>query len=321
MPFPEHIERVLVAYGLPGDTKEALYALYLGLGDEVLEVFGDIAEGAASVASLRPEDTEGIRERVVERYLTRNHPKWVRGEPTASLWHPRAAEGRASGLAVPLGELPEPARRVVGDDQPLPDGMLMLGRNAHFGGRADTISFDIVARELGDALLFGKAAGQQHTLPGSAGETSGTFDGTRGVALLWEVQPNVYKPSGERNRDIARLYRRHRNWHVVTLASALEWLALQQCTAFIVRGAALSITHEVNPAKPVSADIAAMHDRTVERVVPAAAATLREPSDEDERTLLDSSVMNHALRQHVLRHGAAGMLWRIEWNAGVTELL
>ena len=42
------------------------------------------------------------------------------------------------------------------------------------------------------------------------------------VALLWEVQPNVYKPAGERNRGIAKLYRRHRNWHVITLVSALQ---------------------------------------------------------------------------------------------------
>jgi hypothetical protein len=311
MPFPDHIETILTAYRVAGDTKAALYDLYLSLGDEVLEVFGDIAEMSASVASLRPEDTGTIRARVVERYLTRNHARWTAGQPTASLWHPRVAEGRASGLAMPLGEAPEAARRAVGEGQSAPDGFLMLGRNAHFGGRADTISFDIVASSLDDALALARADGQQHTLPGSAGETSGTFDSLRNLALLWEVQPNVYKPAGERNRGIARLYRRHRNWHLATLASALEWLGQQRCTTFILRGEALAATHEVNPEKPLSPTIVALHDRTVEQVARALALTLDEPSELDGLQLLDSAVMNHALRQHVLRHGAAEAVWRV----------
>ncbi|MBV8519121.1 MAG: hypothetical protein JO197_17125 [Acidobacteria bacterium] len=311
MSFPEHLDRILNAYGVAADTKAALYDLYLSLGDEVLEVFSDIAETSASVASLRPEDTTTIRARVVERYLARNHPRWTAGQPTASLWHPRVAEGRASGLAIPLGEPPEAARRAVGEGQSVPDGFLMLGRNAHLGGRADTISFDLVATSLDDALALARAEGQQHTLPGSAGETSGTFDSQRGLALLWEVQPNVYKPAGERNRAIARLYRRHRNWHLATLASALDWLAQQRCTTFILRGDALAATHEVNPEKPLSPAIAALHDRTVERVTRALALTLEAPSPLDELQLLDSAVMNHALRRHVLQHGAAGAVWRV----------
>ena len=321
MPFPPHIDKILVAYGVPADTKAALYDLYVSLGDEVLEVFGDLAENVASVTLLRPEDTLVIRERVVERYLRRNHPRWVEGQPTASLWHPREAEGRASGLATPLGQIPESARRAVGEAQPIADGILMLGRNAHYGGRIETISFDVVARELDDAIALGKAAGQQHTLPGSAGETSGTFDSIRGVALLWEVQPNVYKPAGERNRAIARLYRRHRNWHLVTLAAALEWLAAQRCTTFILCGSALAVTHEVNPEKPVSDDIAEFHDRTVDRVIAALGASLAHLTNEDELTLLDSIVMNHALRKHVLQHGANGSVRRVVWNVTTSTLL
>ena len=316
MSFPEHLDRILNAYGVAADTKSALYDLYLSLGDEVLEVFGDLAEGAASVASLRPVDTEAIRGRVVERYLTRSHPRWTAGEPTASLWHPRVAEGRASGLAMPLGLVPDAARRAVGEGQSVPDGFLMLGRNAHMGGRADTISFDIVATSLDDALALARAEGQQHTLPGSAGETSGTLDSQRNLALLWEVQPNVYKPSGARNRAIARLYRRHRNWHLATLASALDWLAQQRCTTFVVRGDALAVTHELNPEKPLSPTIVALHDRTVGQVARALALTLEVPSDLDELLLLDSAVMNHSLRQHVLRHGAAGAVWRIRRDEG-----
>jgi hypothetical protein len=311
MPFPSHIDRVLTAYAIRADTKAALYDLYLSMGDAVLEVFADLAEGVTAATSLEPDDTLTIREQVVRRFLARNHPRWLEGKPTASLWHPREAEGRASGAAVPLGELPEVARTIAGDGQPVPDGVLILGRNAHFGGRAETISFDVVPRELDDAVAVGTAAGQQHTIPGSVGETSGTFDSPYNIALIWEVQPNVYKPAGERNRAIAKIYRRHRNWHLVTLASALHWLAAQGASTFILRGSALAVTHEVNPDKPVSETIAAHHDRTVAQIVQALGATLTEPTAEDELLLVESSVMNHALRKHVLKEGAAGAMWRV----------
>jgi hypothetical protein len=309
--FPPHIEHVLTTYGIRAETKAALYDLYLSMGGEVLEVFADLADGVTSATMLEPDDTLTIREQVVERYLRRNHARWLEGMPTPSLWHPRVAEGRAAGAVVPQGELPASARQVIGADQPLPDGVLVLGRNAHYGGRAETISFDVVARDLDDALAIAKAAGQQHTVPGSVGSTSGTFDGEHRLALLWEVQPNVYKPSGDRNRAIARVYRRHRNWHLITLAAALEWLAAQNATIWILRGNALAITHEVNPAKPVSESIAAMHDRTVEQVTRALGFTLADPTDEDEREILGTEVMNHALRKYVLQAGAAGIMWNV----------
>jgi hypothetical protein len=315
MPFPPHIDRVLSAYGIRAETKAALYDLYLSMGNEVLEVFADLADGVTSASMLDPDDTLTIREQVVERYLRRNHPRWIEGLPTPSLWHPRVAEGRASGAVVPQGALPERARQVVGEDQPLPDGILVVGRNAHYGGRAETISFDVIARDLDDALAIGTAAGQQHTVPGSVGATSGTYDGAHHVALLWEVQPNVYKPSGERNHAIAKIYRRHRNWHLVTLVAALDWLAAQKATTFILRGAALAATHEVNPQKPVSETIAALHDRTVEQVARAIGMTLTDPTDADELLLLDSEVMNHALRKHVLTHGSIAAMHRVLYHA------
>lgn len=311
MPFPEHIARILDEYAVPSDTKAALYDLFVSMGPEVLDVFGDIAETVASPVHLTPEDTLSIRARVVERYLARNHPRWLEGEPTPSLWHPRALEGRASGLAIPLGELSDAVRDVVPAGQPIPDGMLVLGRNAHYGGRQETISFDVIARELPDALALGLAAGQQHTLPGSAGETSGTFDSMHGIALIWEIQPNVYKPAGERNREIAKLYRRHRNWHLLTLAAALQWLGQQTCATFILRGEALAATHEVNPEKAVSDTIVALHDRTVNAVTRALGLTLADVTSHDEFLLLESSVMNHALRKHVLREGGGGAMWKV----------
>ncbi len=255
MAFPEHIERVFDAFGVPADTKNAVYDLYVTMGEEALEVFGEIAESVDSPANLRPEHCATVRSRVVERYLTRNHPLWREGQPTASFYRPRVLEGRASGLTIPLGPIEPKAQPLVPDDQPIPDGIMMQSRNAHSGGREGTISFDLMPTDLQDAIAIGQAAGQQHTLPGSVGETSGSIDGNRSLALIWEIQPNVYKPVGERNRSIAKLYRRHRNWHIITLVAALQWLRSKDFRVYILRGEALSATHEVNPAKPVTETI------------------------------------------------------------------
>ena len=311
MPFPSHIERVLEEHGVPADTKVALYDLYLNLGDEVLEVFGDIAESVVSVSALRPEDTAAIRGRVIERYLRRNHPKWIEGSPTASLWHPRVAEGRASGMAMPLGPVPEVAIRAVGPDQPIPDSIIVLGRNAHYGGREATLTFDVIPADLDDAIAVAMAAGQQHTLPGSIGETSASFDSERNLALVWEVQPNVYKPAGEKNRAIAKIYRRHRNWHLITLAAALDWMRQKGTTIFILRGEALAPTHEVNPRNPMSDTIVSLHNRTAQQVAAALGMTLSDATLDDGFLLLESMVMNTALRKYVKEFGAPGAVWRV----------
>lgn len=310
--FPTHIEHVLTQYGVAADTKAALYELYVSLGDEVLEVFGEIAEGFGSVTELTPEDTRPIQRLVTERYLRRSHPRWTEGTPTPSLWHPREAEGRASGLSMPLPPLDEATvRSVIGDAQPLPDGIVMLGRNAHLGGRADTVSFDVVASNVEDAVAIALAAGQQHTTPGSVGETSGTYDAINNVALIWEIQPNVFKPAGDRNRAIAKVYRRHRNWHIVTLIAALRWLRDRNCRLYVLHGSGLTTTHEMNPATPLSETIIAHHDRTVQDVVRALDYTLEDLTRDDEQILLESSVMNHALTQHVAREGGSHAMWRI----------
>lgn len=314
MPFPEHIEAVFNAFRIAADTKAALYDLYVSMGPEVLEVFAEVSESVAAPSELRPEDTLKIRETIVERYLKRNHPRWLENIPTPSFWSPRVTEGRASGLAVPIGDVSIVADRVVEEDQPTPAGILMLGRNAHFGGREDTISFDVIAADVDDAIAIGKSAGQQHTLPGSIGETSGTFDGRNNVALIWEVQPNVYKPSGDRNRAISKVYRKHRNWHLITLAAALDWLRHRSASTYILKGEALAITHEVNPEKPVSAFIAELHNRTVAEVTETLNVHLAEPTLDDDRVLRESTVMNHALRKHVLGHGAQAVMWRADFK-------
>jgi hypothetical protein len=305
MPFPDHIERIFETFRVPANTKAALYDLYVSLGHEALEVFGDIAE-SADPSTLRPEHCAAIRSQLVERYLTRNHPLWLEGKPTPSFYRPRLLEGRASGVAIPLGEIP---RHVV-SDQPLPDGIIVQGRNAHFGGRSETISFDIIPRDVADAIALGRAAGRQHTLPGSAGATSGTTDATHQIALLWEIQPNVYKPTADLNREISRIHRRHRNWHVITLATAIEWLRAKSFRVFILRGEALPATHEVNSGT-LSPSIIALHNRTISSVTQALDLDLIPATREDEQLLANSTVMNTGLQKHVAERGASGAVWRV----------
>jgi hypothetical protein len=305
VPFPEHIEAIFETFRVPADTKAALYDLYVSLGDEALEVFGDIAE-SVDPSTLRPEHCGAIRAELVERYLTRNHPLWLRGTPTPSFYRPRVLEGRASGIAIPLGEI---SAQIV-NAQPLPDGIVVQGRNAHFGGRSETISFDIIPRDLGDAIALGRAAGRQHTLPGSAGATSGTTAAMQQIALLWEIQPNVYKPTADRNREISKLYRRHRNWHVITLATAIEWLRTKSFRVFIVRGEALPATHEVNPGT-LSPSIIALHNLTTLTVTESLNLDLVPATRDDEQLLTNSTVMNTGLQKHVAECGASGAVWRV----------
>jgi hypothetical protein len=311
MPFPDHIERIFESFGIRAETKAALFDLFISMGDEVLEVFGDIAESVADPRMLQPEDCATIRRRLVERYLIRNHPKWIEGKPTPSFYRPRLLEGRAAGVAIPIGDVPASAA-VMLDRQPIPDGIVVQGRNAHFGGRSETISFDVIPSVLEDAIALGQALGQQHTLPGSAGATSGTTDARHQIALLWEIQPNVYKPLGDRNRDIAKIYRRHRNWHVVTLLAAIEWLRAKSFRVFILRGEALPATHEVNAAKPVTPAIIALHNRTVESVTHALNLPVSPATPDDDELLQSANVMNAGLKKHVAEFGAGEAVWRVE---------
>lgn len=278
MPFPEHIARVFDDFGIAADTKETLYDLYVTMGGDVLEVFGDIAEGVESPAALRPEDCAPIRARVVERYLRRNHPRWAAGLPTPSLYHPPAYEGRVAGAAIPLGAVsPETAGLV---DDPIPGGILMQGRNAHADSEQETISFDYVAAELDEAIAIALAEGRQHTLPGSAGETSGTLDAINGVALLWEIQPNVAVPP-----------RGHHNWHIVTLTAALQWLRGHGLKVFALR--------------------AEEHDRTIEHVTRGLGLPLAPATRDDELVLLNATVLSAALHKEVTLFGAGSAIWRV----------
>lgn len=321
--FPPHVAEVLNRFGIAPDTKAVLYELYVAMGNQVLEQFADLCADVPSPATVRPEELAPIRRRVIDRYVRENHPRWYDMTPTPSLWFPRALEGRASGLAVPLGAVAEEgngfggvvgglARGIVGDSQPLPDGMVILGKNAHSGGRIETISFDVVAKDLDDALEISHAEGQQHTIPGSIGETSSSIDAVQKLALIWEIQPNVLKPVGERNRGIRQIYRRHRNWHVITLLAALKWLLEKGFAIFVVQGRAIRWTHELNPAKPVSETIMDLHDRTVRQVIEALGGSLLPVTSAETEALKEAELMNTALQGHTTAHGGAEAIWRVD---------
>lgn len=83
------------------------------------------------------------------------------------------------------------------------------------------------------------------------------------MALLWEIQPNIYKPSKDRNQAAGKAFRKHRNWHLITSVAALAWLEQNGYETYVLKGSALALAHEVNPDKPVTPEIEAFHERTV----------------------------------------------------------
>lgn len=323
MDFPAHIEQLLDRFGVKPATKAALYELYASLGNPVLEAFAELSESVPSVALIEPDAIAQLRAAVVEQYVRRHHPSWMEGRATASLWHPRSMEGRAAGMVLPMGALQSGdgdglaasthrvLQRALPEGQPIPDGVLVFGKNAHYGGRLETISFDVVPFDLTTAIDCALSAGQQHTVPGSVGETSGTVDMLSRAVLLWETQPNVLKPVGERNRDVAKLWRKHRNWHIATMTAAMLWTLRQDLRLYVLRGSALSAAHEVNAAKPVTDEIVRLHDRTVSAAVDAIGGELTELSGDDEGVITRSELMNHGLTQYVAQFGAAGAIQRV----------
>ena len=324
MQFPPHIARVLDQYGISAATKAALLDAYLQMGQHSLEAFSDLCEEFPTPSAIEPADLARLREVAVARYLREAHPAWIEGRPTASFFAPRSAQGRANGISAPIGtisregdcELAETVRRetraIVGDAQPVPSGILLMSRNGHYGGRDETVSFDVVCESLHDAVAVGNAAGRQHTVPGSIGETSGTHDGIAKLGLLWEIQPNAWKPQGERNRTIAQLWRRNRNWHVMTLVAAIRWLQRAGAMVFVLQGRALQATHEVNPREPVTEALVAVHDRTVTTVTTGLGGFLREPTAAEAQAIVESNLMNTGLSKFVAAHGAGEAIWRAE---------
>jgi hypothetical protein len=328
MSFPPHIARVFDEFGISAATKAALLDAYLQMGAHSLEAFSDLCESFPTPSAIEPADLARLREVAVDRYLGLMHAKWIEGNPTPSFFAPRSAQGRANGLSAPLGciaaegdcEFAESVRRdtasIVGAGQPVPRGILVMSRNGHYGGRDNTVSFDVVCECLPDAIAVGNAEGRQHTAPGSIGETSGTHDGIAKLALLWEIQPNAWKPQGERNRAIAKLWRRNRNWHVLTMVAAIRWLQRAGSVIYVLRGQALQATHEVNPREPVTEALVQVHDRTISTVASALGGFLREPTAGEGRAVADSELMNAGLSKFVAANGAAAAFWRAEIPRG-----
>ncbi len=323
MPFPEHIAALLERFNVRADTKAALYDLYVSYGADALEEFGNLTDELGHPSGISPEDLGFLRAAVLRRFLDRCHPQWMKNVPTESLWHPREMMGRAAGLSMPFGRIGEGERTdfssaveaaalaAIGENQPIPSGVVMVSQNGHYGGRIDTVSFEVVVADQEQALALATSEGQQHTLPGSVGQTSGTIDPASTIALLWEIQPNVFKPEGTRNRAVSQIYRKHRNWHVVSLLIGVQWLRARNYRIFILRGEALRDAHEVNAAKPVGDRVPELHNRTVERVVSMIGEALEPPSPEDVQLLLSTDLMNTALRAAVEQDGAASAIWRL----------
>ncbi len=306
--LPERFARVLVSWGVPPDVRARLAEQYMFLGQPALDAFAAICDAAGREPSeLVPADLDDVRTQAGAAYVDANHAKWVAGEPSPGFWRDRRIEGGPTGLVTPLGDLASPsedlirriadaAARAAGPDQPRPQGLLMLSRNSHHGNRPGEFSLDIVPSDIAQAHAVNRGVGQQHTLPGSIGEASGSALSDPAVAVLWEIQPNIYKPSGERNREANAAWRRHRNWHLTTATAAIAWLLHNGYRVHVLTSEALQLAHEVNPDKPVSPEIEAMHDRTVDAAL-AALGLARGPCDAaDEAPLariLDATLSHH----------------------------
>ena len=144
--------------------------------------------------------------------------------------------------------------------------------------------------------------GQQHTLPGSIGEASGSATTEPLVALLWEIQPNIYKPSKERNQAAGKAFRKHRNWHLIASVAALAWLEQNGYETYVLKGSALALAHEVNKDKPVTPEIEAFHERTIAAALGSLglkSLPLEDDSDEILRSLV-VGVFSHHLEGRAL---------------------
>ena len=325
--LPPKVAAVLERFGVASDTKAALIESYVAMGGDVFEVFIELAERIGSPGDVRPEDIPQVRLMMVERFIRKRHPEWLSKKPTPGFWHPREMAGRASGLVAPLGSILEDAEepfsieitravtRIIGPDQSIPRGMIMFGKNAHFGGRAETVSFDVVPFSTEDALTVGLSEGRQHTIPGSIGETSGTLDSRREMLLIWEIQPNVLKPDGDRNQSIRKIYRQFRNWHIATLTAAILWARARKFAIYIVKGEALAATHEVNVSQPISQRIAELHELALSRVAGGLGFSLTTADMGDRDALLETTLMNTGLRRRVESVGVETSIWKLRAQA------
>jgi hypothetical protein len=288
--LPRRLAETFLRAGVPAATVAAIDDLYGHLGEAAIEAVSDLVERRGLVAAhLRPEDLAEVRALAGERYLRQHHEGWLRGASSPGFWRDRAMGGAATGVAIPLGDIERPdsqwtasvaaaVRAAAGENQPAPRGLLLLSQNAHRGNQPGNFAFDLVPASLAEALALDAAEGRHHTLPGSIGETSGAALADPALALVWETQPNLYKPSAERNRAAGTAYRRHRSWPLATAIAALDWLRSRDYRVFVLRGAALRAAHEVDPARPLGPEIERLHEATLERAAGALGLRLVAPA-------------------------------------------
>jgi hypothetical protein len=288
MTLPPRVSEAFLRFGVAADTLVFVDDLYRHLGPGVVEAVSELLKTRGlRPDELRPAHLEEVRPRLGERFLREHHASWLAGRSTPGFWRDRSLAGTATGVAIPLGDLETPpstlssriaaaARAAAGETQPEPRGLLMLSQNSHRNSQPDVFAFDLVPSRLEEALAVNATTGRHHTLPGSIGETSGRALSDPALAIVWETQPNMFKPSGERNRGANAAYRRHRTWPLLTTIASFAWLREREYRVFVLRGAFLRATHEADPGQPVIAETERLHDVTMKRAAGALGLCLAE---------------------------------------------
>lgn len=273
MSLPRAASEALLRFGVAAETIAWADDLHRHLGPPVVDALSELVESRGlRPEELRPEHLQAIRPMLGERYLRSHHGAWSACGSSPAFWCDRSAPGSARGIVTALGDVSRAATPLLArvaaaaslPRQSPPRGLLLFSQNAHRGNQEGTFAFDLVPSDIDDALALNAAAGRHHTVPGSIGETSGRALPEPPLAIVWEVQPNVYKPAGARNRGAAAAYRRYRAWPLVTAAAALSWLVERGYRVFVLKGEALRAAHEVNPNEPLSPEIERLHERTLE---------------------------------------------------------
>ncbi len=255
MTLPSAVAQLLLRFGLQAETLSGVEDLYRRLGQGVIPALGELSEQLGrSPSEITRQDLSQIRALVGRSYLDTAHDAWRAGKPTVGFWRDPSLGAEPAGVVRPLANLQTPegvvAQRIDQGLRALDEhsgrrGVLCLSRRGHQGNYAEGFSVDLVPSELEHAHALNEAAGRQHTLPGSIGETSGHLAFESGVALVWEIQPNIFKPSAALSPVARSPYRKYRFWPAATCIGALAWLVERNFRVYVLRGSALPATHEV----------------------------------------------------------------------------
>ena len=244
-------------YGIAPDTKAALYDLYVSMGDEVLEVFGDIAESVDVAVAAAPEDTLPIRAARRRAIPHAQSSALARGQADAEPLASARAEGRASGLAMPLGVASSrdraSDRSATTSRFPTASSMLGPQRALRRPARDDLVR----RRRRGSRRRHRhrhRPRGSSTPLPGSVGETSGTLDAgaTRRAALgdpAERLQAGGRAQPRHRRRSIAATATGTSSRSSPRMRLAARARALR---IYVLRGEALAADARGEPGEAVS---------------------------------------------------------------------